>query len=213
MIGFYVSVNISTAFLIIRWQVKVGSYLLHFCLWSSHLKNATTAKHSSVYQAKMIDFLYAVKDLSLLVHYTENIPAFEYFPDISVSWFYCCVWSGLALKPVLVNILFSQFKLLLSLSTSTWQKKLRTLVDLCNEIWNISLHCVNLSKHILWTCICQMRFAFPFGCTTWATTNTGAWLDCRHKLVCVRLQGLNIKRLNPVQLVGIFLRHLQPTSC
>lgn len=65
--------------------MEVGSYPLHFCLWNSHLKNATTAKHScSVCQAKMFDFLIAVKDLSLLVHCTESIPAFEYFPDISV---------------------------------------------------------------------------------------------------------------------------------
>lgn len=28
-----------------------------------------------------------------------------------------------------------------------------------------------------------------------------------------KLQDLNIKRLNPVQMVGIFLRHLQPSSC
>lgn len=43
----------------------------------------------------MIDFLYAVKDLSLLVHYTESIPAFEYFPDICVVvLLLCLIWFG-----------------------------------------------------------------------------------------------------------------------
>lgn len=84
-VGFYVSLNIFTAFLIVRSQVEDRFYLIHFCLWSPHLKNATTTMHSSVCQAKMFDFLTAVKDTSLLIHCTESIPAFKYFPDISVS--------------------------------------------------------------------------------------------------------------------------------
>lgn len=107
--------NIFTAFLIIRSQVEDGSYLLHFCLWSSHLKNATTIKHSSICQAKMFDFLIAMKDLSLLVHCTESIPAFRYLSVLVLLL--CLVWFDF--ETSLTKYSFFQIKLRLSLSTST----------------------------------------------------------------------------------------------
>lgn len=64
----------------------------------------------------------------------------------------------------------------ISLHIHAWRRKVSTLVDLYNEISR--QHCANLSKHFSWICICQMRFAFPFGCSAWSTTHTGAQLVC-----------------------------------